>query len=53
MNYPYIGDRQLDPDDDHECPHCGCEFTTDRALMRHMSKCPESPYVDPEPEIDQ
>lgn len=50
---PYAGDRQLDPDEDHECPHCEQEFSTDHALMRHMQRCPESPFVDPDPEMEE
>lgn len=43
---PYIGDRQLDPDDDWECPYCEQLFVTNPALMRHVSRCAENPNVD-------
>ncbi len=43
---PYIGDRQLEPDETFECYHCGFEFDTREELKRHLSvvqmdACPE------------
>lgn len=48
MPYPYAGDRQLDPDDDWECPYCEQIFVTNPALMRHVSRCAENPNVEQE-----
>lgn len=48
---PYIGDRQLEPDDDEfACPWCGTQCGGQHSLMRHVSKCPHNEALDPEPE---
>ncbi len=39
---PYIGDRQLEPDDGHECPYCESVFTSKHELGIHMRKCPDN-----------
>lgn len=51
---PYIGDRQLDPDDEHECPHCFLIFGSYSKLMRHVPKCPKNDDIDyPENDSDE
>jgi hypothetical protein len=49
---PYIGDRQLDPPEDLDCPYCNTQCQSIPQLMRHVSKCPENPHADAEPEVD-
>lgn len=45
-----IGDRQLDPDEEHECPHCFLVFGSVAKLMRHVATCPKNDEIDyPEP----
>jgi hypothetical protein len=46
---PYIGDRQLDPDAEHECPYCFGIFGSTHALIRHVPTCPKND-VEPEEE---
>lgn len=46
MNSIYIGDRQLDPDEEHECPHCFRVFDSTSKLMRHVSTCSENDDID-------
>lgn len=46
MGYPYIGDRQLDPDDEWECPFCGHISATQAGLMLHVSRCPKNDDID-------
>jgi ubiquitin C-terminal hydrolase len=51
MNTIYIGDRQLDPDDEWQCPHCGFTVSSQRALQLHVSRCPNNDDIDyPEPD---
>lgn len=50
MNSIYIGDRQLDPDDEWDCPFCGSVSCSRAVLMRHVSTCPENQNVEaPDP----
>jgi hypothetical protein len=50
MNGIYIGDRQLDPDDEHECPYCLGSFGSTHKLMRHVAACPKNDAAEPEGE---
>lgn len=52
VNYPYIGDRQLEPDD-CDCPYCGAPFSGPATLMRHVERCPLNNDLDPEPEAEE
>lgn len=45
-HYPYIGDRQLEPDDEWECPHCGLPFSNAYALKAHAARCAENDDID-------
>lgn len=50
MGYPYIGDRQLDPDDEFSCPFCQHVATSRAGLILHVSRCPENEGIEaPEP----
>jgi hypothetical protein len=46
----YIGDRQLEPDDEHECPYCLVIFGSTHKLMRHVSACPKNDDAESEDE---
>lgn len=46
MSYPYIGDRQLDPDDDCECPYCGQQYESPHNLRYHIDRCAENDNID-------
>lgn len=50
MNSIYLGDRQLDPDAEHECPYCFGVFGSTSKLMRHVAACPKNDDVEPEDE---
>ncbi len=50
MNSVYIGDRQLEPDDEHECPYCFGIFGSTGKLMRHVAACPKNDDAEPEDE---
>lgn len=39
---PYIGDRPLDPPDEHECPDCFSVFNSNAKLLEHTRCCPEN-----------
>lgn len=43
---PYIGDRQLDPDEEYECPHCGCFHTNEFAHAAHIKRCAQNDDID-------
>ena len=50
---PYIGDRQLDPDSEFECPYCGALFHGPMMLRQHTERCPHNNDSDPgEPNED-
>lgn len=54
MNHIYIGDRQLDPEEDNGCEFCdGLTTIANLALMRN-DPCPHCrpDEVDPEPDCD-
>jgi len=50
MNGIYIGDRQLEPDAEHECPYCFGIFGSTHKLMRHVAACPKNDDAEPEDE---
>ena len=52
MNSIYIGDRQLDPDDEFECPHCGCLACGPNSLAAHIRRCPTK-HQNEEPSDDR
>ena len=41
-----IGDRQLEPDEEHECPHCFGIFGSVSKLKAHASKCAKNDDID-------
>lgn len=50
---PYVGDRQLEPDDVCVCPHCDAEFYLLRDLADHVVEHGEIDMNDPgEPNED-
>lgn len=53
MNSIYLGDRQLEPDDEFECPYCSAQFKSKHALGTHMHKCAKNDSADPEPEYPE
>lgn len=46
MGYPYIGDRQLEPDEEWECTYCGHVSLSKRAHQLHLGRCPENDDID-------
>lgn len=51
MNGIYIGDRQLEPDDDsYECPYCRAQSCNKFSHFLHVKNCQAKPIKEPEEE---
>lgn len=46
MSHIYIGDRQLDPDEEWQCPYCGHVSMSKRGHQLHLGRCPNNDDID-------